>query len=134
MAIEPPLPAAPQAVAPAPPTKKSGCAGCSVGCLGCLGAILVVILLLVGGGYFFFVAQAQAGIASPAALLVATSNVEVGHNDTGYVPPASGQSLHAGTSGRPDHPGPAALPLPARALTRPPPDTTATIQGAQLDN
>src|SRR5260221_2752879 len=134
MAIEPPLPAAPQAVAPAPPTKKSGCAGCSVGCLGCLGAILVVILLLVGGGYFFFVAQAQAGIASPAALLVATSNVEVGHNDSGYVHAASGQSLDAGTSVRTDHTGHAAIQFPDGSLTRLAPDTTVTIQAAQLNN
>src|SRR5260221_3717651 len=134
MAIQPPLPAAPQAAAPAPPAKKSGCAGCSVGCLGCLGAILVVILLLVGGGYFFFVAQAQAGIASPAALLVATSNVEVGHHDSGYVHAASGQSLDAGTSVRPDPTGAPAIQLPDGSLTPLAPHTTVTIQAAQLNN
>src|SRR5438309_2963732 len=97
MAVQAPPPAVPQAAAPAPP-KKSGCMGCSVGCLGCLGAVALVLILMITGGYFFFVAQAQGGIASPAALLVATTNVEVGHNDSDYVTASTGQSLDAGTS------------------------------------
>src|SRR6185312_12575045 len=108
MAVQAPPPATPQAAAPAPP-KRSGCAGCSTGCLGCLGVFVIVVLLLVTGGYFFFVAQASSGISSPAALLVATDPVEVGHNDSGYQPAKTGQSLDAGTSVRTGHTGRATI-------------------------
>src|SRR5438105_15652264 len=99
MAVQqPPAPATPASTPMPPAAKKGGCAGCSMGCLGCIGVVLLVIALLVGGGYFFLVAQAQAGVASPAALLVATTPVDVGHNDGGYKPGISGQSLDAGSS------------------------------------
>ncbi|HLZ96138.1 MAG TPA: FecR family protein [Candidatus Dormibacteraeota bacterium] len=132
MAMEPPG-AQPAPAAPPPPGKKSGCAGCSVSCLGCLGVIALVIILLLGGGYFFFVAQAQAGVASPAALLVATDPVEVGHNDSGYAPANSGQSLDAGSSVRTGHTGRATIQFPDGSLTRVAPDTTVTITSAQLN-
>ncbi|HZQ48825.1 MAG TPA: FecR family protein [Candidatus Dormibacteraeota bacterium] len=108
--------------------------GCSVGCLGCLGAVAVVLILLVSGGYFFFVAQAQGGVSSPAALLVATTNVEVGHNDADYVTARTGQSLDAGTSVRTDESGRATIQFPDGSLTRLAPSTTVTIQSAQLNN
>ena len=134
MAVQAPPPSVtPQAAAPAPPT-RSGCAGCSVGCLGCLGVVVIVALLLAGGGYFFFVAQAQAGVASPAALLVATDPVEVGHNDSGYQPAKTGQSLDAGTSVRTGDTGRATIQFPDGSLTRLAPNTTVTIQAAQLNS
>ena len=133
MAVQPPPPVVPQAAAPAPP-KKSGCAGCSVGCLGCLGVFVIVVLLLATGGYFFFVAQAQAGVAAPAALLVASDPVEVGHNDSGYQPAKSGQALDAGTSVRTGDTGHATIQFPDGSLTRLAPNTTVTIQSAQLNN
>ena len=134
MAIQPPAAPAAQASTPVPPAKKSGCAGCSVGCLGCLGVILLVIVLLLGGGYFFLVAQASAGVASPAALLVASTPVDVGHNDSGYAPATSGQSLDAGSSVRTGDTGHAAIQFPDGTLMRVSPDTTVTIQAAQLTN
>ncbi len=134
MAVQSPPPAVPQAAAPPPPTKRSGCAGCSFGCLGCLGVFVILTLLLVGGGYFFFVAQAQAGVSSPAALLVASNPVEVGHNDGGYTSARSGQSLDAGTSVRTGHTGLATIQFPDGSLTRLASDTTVTIQGAQLNS
>jgi FecR-like protein len=134
VAIQPPAAPAAQASTPLPPAKKSGCAGCSVGCLGCLGVIALVIVLLLGGGYFFLVAQASAGVASPAALLVASTPVDVGHNDSGYVPATSGQSLDAGSSVRTGDGGHAAIQFPDGSLMRMSPDTTVTIQAAQLTN
>jgi FecR protein len=139
MAITPPAaqpPALPPAgaSAPLPPAKKSGCAGCSVGCLGCIGVVVLVILLVLGGGYFFLVAQASAGVASPAALLVASTPVDVGHNDGGYQPATSGQSLDAGSSVRTGHTGHATIQFPDGSLMRVSPDTTVTIESAQLSN
>jgi hypothetical protein len=134
MAIQPPAAPAVQAATPLPPAKKSGCAGCSVGCLGCIGVVVLIILLLLGGGYFFFVAQASAGVASPAALLVASTPVDVGHNDGGYQPATSGQSLDAGSSVRTGHTGHATVQFPDGSLMRVSPDTTITIQAAQLTN
>jgi hypothetical protein len=134
MAIQPPAAPAAQASTPLPPAKKSGCAGCSVGCLGCIGVVVLVIVLLLGGGYFFFIAQASAGVASPAALLVASTPVDVGHNDSGYQPATSGQSLDAGSSVRTGHTGHATVQFPDGSLMRVSPDTTVTIQAAQLTN
>jgi len=134
MAIQPPAAPPVQASTPLPPAKKSGCAGCSVGCLGCLGAVALVILLMLGGGYFFFVAQASAGVAAPAALLVASTPVDVGHNDSGYQPATSGQSLDAGSSVRTGHTGHATVQFPDGSLMRVSPDTTITIEAAQLTN
>jgi len=134
MAIQPPAAPVTQASTPLPPAKKSGCAGCSVGCLGCIGVVVLVILLLLGGGYFFFVAQASAGVASPAALLVASTPVDVGHNDSGYQPATPGQSLDAGSSVRTGHTGHATVQFPDGSLMRVSPDTTITIQAAQLNN
>jgi hypothetical protein len=134
MAMEPPGAQTAPAAAPPPPAKKSGCAGCSVSCLGCLGVIALVIVLLLGGGYFFLVAQAQAGVASPASLLVASTPVDVGHNDSGYQPATSGESLDAGSSVRTGHTGHATVQFPDGSLMRISPDTTVTIQSAQLSN
>src|SRR5207248_9995163 len=134
MAIQPPAAPVTQASTPLPPAKKSGCAGCSVGCLGCIGVVVLVILLLLGGGYFFFVAQASAGVAAPAALLVASTPVDVGHNDSGYQPAISGQSLDAGSSVRAGHTGHATVQFPDGSRLRVSPDTTITIQSAQLNN
>ena len=135
-ALPPPTPAPPvqqAAGAPPPPVKSRGCAGCSVGCLGCIGVVVLVVLLVLGSGYFFLVAQASAGVASPAALLVASSPVEVGHNDGGYSPATSGQSLNAGSSVRTGHTGHASIQFPDGTLVRVSPDTTVTVQSAQLN-
>ena len=124
----------PQAAAGVPPPakKSSGCLGCSMGCGGCLLVIVLVLVLLVGSGYFFLVAQAQAGVASPASLLVFTTPVEVGHNDSGYKPAASGQSLNGGDSVRTGETGKATIQFPDGSLTRVAPCTTVTLQSAQL--
>ncbi|HEX4704259.1 MAG TPA: FecR family protein, partial [Pseudonocardiaceae bacterium] len=136
MAIQPPSAQPPPAPAGTtmPPARKSGCAGCSFSCLGCLGVVVLVIALLLGGGYFFLIAQAQAGVPAPASLLVASTPVEVGKNDSGYQPATSGQSLDAGSSVRTGHTGHATIQFPDGTLTRMSPDTTVTIQSAQLNN
>src|SRR5712691_1757117 len=103
MAIQPPpAPVAP-GYTPVPPAKKSGCAGCGLGCFGCLGVIVVVALLIVGGGWYFLVVQAQAGIPAPAALVVFSPTVDVGHNDSGYRTGVPGEALSAGNSVRTGH-------------------------------
>src|SRR5690349_18243692 len=113
---------------PPPPAKSRGCFGCSMGCAGCLVVVLIVTLLLLGSGYFFFIAQAQAGVASPAALLVFTTPVEVGHNDSDYRPASSGQSLAAGSSVRTGETGKAAIQFPDGSITRVAPCTIVTLQ------
>jgi len=105
-----------------------------MGCGGCLLVIVIVAALLLGSGYFFLVAQAQAGVASPAALLVFSTPVEVGKNDSGYMPAASGQSLDAGSSVRTSETGRATIQFPDGTLTRMSPNTTVTVQAAQLSN
>src|SRR5207245_2177 len=72
--------------------------------------------------------------ASHAALLVASTPVDVGHNDGGYQPATSGQSLNAGSSVRTGHTGHATVQFPDGSLMRVSPDTTITIQAAQLTN
>jgi hypothetical protein len=135
MAIQPPpAPSAPATAAAAPPPPKSGgCAGCSFGCLGCLLVVVLVAVAVLGGGYYFFVVQAQAGVAAPAALVVVTDPVERGHNDSGYQPARSGDSLAAGSSVRTGHTGHATIQFPDGSLTRLSPDTTVTITAAQLN-
>jgi hypothetical protein len=105
-----------------------------MGCGGCLLVIVIVAALLLGSGYFFLVAQAQAGVASPAALLVFSTPVDVGKNDSGYMPAASGQSLDAGGSVRTGDTGRATIQFPDGTLTRLSPNTTVTVQAAQLSN
>ena len=105
-----------------------------MGCGGCLLVIVLVFVLLAGSGYFFLVAQAQAGVASPAALLVFSTPVDVGHNDSGYKPAASGQSLNAGDSVRTGDTGKATIQFPDGTLVRMSPSTTVTVQSAQLTN
>jgi hypothetical protein len=105
-----------------------------MGCGGCLIVIVVVVALLLGSGYFFLVAQAQAGVASPAALQVISTPVDVGQNDSGYRPASSGQSLGAGSSVRTGDTGHATIQFPDGTLTRLAPDTTVTVQSAQLTN
>src|SRR5256886_14972554 len=107
-----PLPAPQTAAAVPPPAKSKGCLGCGMGCGGCLLVIVIVAALLLGSGYFFLAAQAQAGVASPAALLVFSTRVEVGKNDSGYKPAASGQSLDAGSSVRTGETGRATIQFP----------------------
>ena len=103
-----------------------------MGCGGCLLVIVLVFVLLAGSGYFFLVAQAQSGVASPAALLVFSTPVEVGHNDSGYRPAASGQSLNGGDSVRTGETGKASIQFPDGSITRVAPCTTVTLQSAQL--
>ena len=141
MAVQPPAAPSPlpapvgqPAAAVAPPAKSRGCLGCGMGCGGCLLVIVIVAALLLGSGYFFLVAQAQAGVASPAALLVYSTPVEVGKNDSGYMPAASGQSLDAGSSVRTGDTGHASIQFPDGTLTRLAPNTTVTVQAAQLTN
>ena len=140
MAVQPPAAPTPSplpqaaAGAPAPAKKSSGCLGCSMGCGGCLLVIVLVVALLAGSGYFFLVAQAQAGVASPAALLVFSTPVDVGHNDSGYRPATSGQSLDAGSSVRTGDTGKATIQFPDGSLVRMSPSTTVTVQAAQLTN
>ena len=143
MAVQPPAPPpgpsspAPQtsaAVPPPAPAKSRGCLGCGMGCGGCLLVIVIVAALLLGSGYFFLVAQAQAGVAAPAALLVFSTPVDVGHNDSGYKPASSGQSLDAGSSVRTGETGRATIQFPDGTLTRMSPNTTVTVQAAQLSN
>jgi hypothetical protein len=143
MAAQPPAPPAPApassplpqtAAAVPPPAKSKGCLGCGMGCGGCLLVIVIVAALLLGSGYFFLVAQAQAGVASPAALLVFSTPVDVGHNDSGYKTAASGQSLDAGSSVRTGETGRATIQFPDGTLTRLSPNTTVTVQAAQLSN
>ena len=129
-----PLPAPQTAAAVPPPAKSKGCLGCGMGCGGCLLVTVIVAALLLGSGYFFLVAQAQAGVASPAALLVFSTPVDVGHSDSGYMPAASGQSLDAGSSVRTGDTGHATIQFPDGTLTRLSPDTTVTVQAAQLSN
>jgi len=105
-----------------------------MGCAGCLVVFLIVTLLLLGSGYFFFIAQAQSGVSSPAALLVFTTPVEVGHNDSDYRPASSGQSLAAGSSVRTGETGKAAIQFPDGSITRVAPCTIVTLQSAQLTN
>ena len=105
-----------------------------MGCAGCLVVFLIVTLLLLGSGYFFFIAQAQSGVASPAALLVFTTPVEGGQNDSGYRPASSGQSLQAGSSVRTGETGKAAIQFPDGSITRVAPCTIVTLQSAQLTN
>ncbi len=139
MAVQPPaapspLPVPQAAAAVPPPAKSKGCLGCGMGCGGCLLVIVIVAALLLGSGYFFLVAQAQAGVASPAALLVFSTPVDVGHSDSGYMPAASGQSLDAGSSVRTGDTGRATIQFPDGTLTRMSPNTTVTVQAAQLSN
>ena len=138
MAVQPPAaPTTPSpqtaAVVP-PPAKSKGCLGCGMGCGGCLLVIVIVAALLLGSGYFFLVAQAQSGVASPAALLVFSTPVDVGHNDSDYKPAASGQSLNGGSSVRTGETGRATIQFPDGTLTRLSPSTTVTVQEAQLSN
>jgi hypothetical protein len=94
--------------------------------------VVLITVLLVAGGYFFLVAQASAGVPSPAALLVVASPVEVGRNDGGYAAATSGQSLDVGSSVRTGVTGRAAIQFPDGSLMRLSPSTTVTIRSAQL--
>src|SRR5260370_19267212 len=96
MAIQaPPRPVAP-GYTPVPPPKKSGCAGCGLGCFGCLGVFVVLALLIAGGGWYFLVVQAQAGIPSPAALVVFSTPVDLRRNYSVYRTPIPSEPLTAG--------------------------------------
>jgi FecR protein len=94
---------------------------------------VVVVLLLVGGGWYFLVLQAQAGVPAPAALLVFTAPVDVGHDDSGYRTAVPGEPLTAGSSVRTGHGGHAAIQFPDGSFIRMSPDTTATVTAAQLN-
>jgi hypothetical protein len=129
MAVQPPP--APVYTPPPPPqaAKRSGC-GC--GCAGCLLIFVLVAVLLVGGGYFFLVAQAQAGVSSPASLVVITQPVDVGRNDSGYSPGTSGQQLSSGSSVRTGTGGHAEIQFPDGSIVRISPETTVTVTSAEL--
>lgn len=92
-----------------------------------------MVALIGGGGYYFFVQQAQAGVPSPAALVVFTDKVEVGRNDSGYGTATPGQSLSAGSSVRTDKTGRAAIQFPDGSLVRIASDTRVTVTAAQLN-
>src|SRR6202795_2360259 len=103
-----PLPA--PVTSPLPPPAKSGrsCFGC--GCGGCLLAIVLRVLLVFGGGYYFFIVQAQAAVASPAALQVISTPVDVDTNKGANFHTAKpGQQLVAGNSVRTGDQGHAAI-------------------------
>jgi hypothetical protein len=105
--------------------------GC--GCGGCLLAILLVVLLVVGGGYWFFVAQAQAAINSPAALIVVNTPVDVDtNNSAGFHPGLPGQELTAGNIVRTGDGGHAAIQFPDGSFVRMAPSTIVTLTAAQL--
>jgi hypothetical protein len=93
---------------------------------------ILVAVLFVGGGYFFLVAQAQAGVSSPASLVVITQPVDVGHNDSGYSPGTSGQQLTSGSSVRTGTGGHAEIQFPDGSLVRISPETTVTVTTAEL--
>ena len=130
-----PLPGAPlPGYAPMPPPatpRGRGC--CGLGCGGCLIAILLVVALIGGGGYYFFVSQAQAGVPSPAALIVFNDKVQVGKNDSGYSDATPGQSLSAGSSVSTDKTGRAAIQFPDGSLVRMSSNTRVTVTDAQLN-
>ncbi len=133
MAIQPaPTPVAP-GYTPVPPAKKGGCAGCGLGCFGCLGVFVVLALLIAGGGWYFLVVQAQAGIPAPAALVVFSTPVDVGRNDSGYRTAIPGEPLTAGNSVRTGHAGHAAIQFPDGSFIRMSPDTTVSVTAAQLN-
>src|SRR5260370_8123475 len=126
MAIQaPPSPVAP-AYTPVPPPKKSGCAGCGLGCFGCLGVFVVRAILTAGGRWYFLVVQAQGGISAPAALVVFSTPVDVGRNDSGYRTAIPGEPLTAGNSVRTGHAGHAAIQFPDGSFIRMSPDTTVS--------
>ena len=135
MAIQPPpAQVAPQQGAPPPPAPKpGGCGrGCGFGCGGCLVVLVLVALLVGGGGYYFFVVQAQAGVPSPAALVVFKPTVDVGSNDANYKTGTPGQQLTAGSSVRTGDHGHAAIQFPDGSFVRMSPATTVTLTSAQL--
>jgi hypothetical protein len=130
MAIQPPpTPAVPRPVVPGATPPRSGCfgRGCGFGCGGCLLAVVLVVLLAVGGGYYFFVAQAQAAVSAPAALVVFTQKVSV-DNKAG----TSGQQLNAGSTASTDDNGHAAIQFPDGSSVRMAPDTSVTVTAVQL--
>jgi hypothetical protein len=92
----------------------------------------VLAILLVGGGWYFLVVQAQAGVNAPASLVVITPKVDVGKNDSGYRPAIPGEQLTAGSSVRTADDGHAAIQFPDGSFTRMSPDTTVTVNAAQL--
>lgn len=117
---------------PPPPPQAAKRSGCGCGCTGCLLVFVLVAVLLVGGGYFFLVAQAQAGVSSPASLVVITQPVDVGHNDSSYSPGSSGQQLTNGSSVRTGTGGYAEIQFPDGSLVRISPETTVTVTSAEL--
>src|SRR5216683_2235590 len=133
MAIQPPPSPIAPSYTPAPPPKKSGCAGCGLGCFGCLGVFVVLALLIAGGGWYFLVVQAQAGIPAPAALVVFSTPVDVGRNDSEYRPAVPGEPLTAGNSVRTGPAGHAAIQFPDGSFIRMSPDTTVSVTAAQLN-
>jgi hypothetical protein len=130
MAVLPPPPAP---VVPAPPAKKRGCAGCGVGCLGCLGLVVALVVLAVGGSWYFLVAQVQASVPAPAALVIFSAPVDVGHNDSSYRTAVAGEPLSTGNSVRTGHGGRAAIQFPDGSFIRLASDTTVTVTAAQLN-
>lgn len=98
-----------------------------MGCGGCLLALILVAVLAIGGGYYFIVAQAQAAVTSPAALVVFTQKVSV--NSQAGKP---GQQLNAGDTASTDHSGHAAIQFPDGSFVRMAADTSVTVTSVQL--
>src|ERR1700675_4416435 len=124
MAVQAP-PAPVNTQLPPPVKPRRSCFGC--GCGGCLLVIVLIVLLVAGGGYYFFVAQAQAAVPSPAALLVITTPVDVGTNNSGFNPGRPGQELTAGNSVRTGDGGHASIQFPDGSYVRMAPATTVTL-------
>src|SRR6478735_8615398 len=128
-------PAPAPAGSPLPPPTKTGrsCFGC--GCGGCLLAIVLVVLLVFGGGYYFFIVQAQAAVPSPAALQVISTPVDVDtNNGANFHAAAPGQELVAGNSVKTGDQGHAAIQFPDGSYVRMSPNTTVTVDAAQLSH
>ena len=125
----------PLAGSPLPPPAKKGrsCLGC--GCGGCLLAIVLVVLLVFGGGYYFFIAQAQAAVPAPAAVLVVSTPVDVDtNNSAGFHTARPGQEVNAGNSVRTGDQGHAAIQFPDGSYVRLAANTTVTVTAAQLSH
>jgi hypothetical protein len=90
-------------------------------------AVVLVALLVVGGGYYFVVAQAQATVPAPAALVVFTQKVSVDGK-----PGTPGQQLNAGSTTITGHTGHAAIQFPDGSSVRMAPDTSVTVTAVQL--
>ncbi|MDQ2943610.1 MAG: FecR family protein, partial [Candidatus Dormibacteraeota bacterium] len=84
-------------------------------------------LLVMGSGYYFFVAQAQAAVTAPAALVVVNQPVTVDNN-----PGLPGQALNPGNLVHTGASGHAAIQFPDGSYVRMSPQTSVTLTAVQL--